>query len=92
VRVRDGDRLEAAAPLDLLGRGVVEQRHTVPHQQPLAERHEQRTLADRERWLRADAGQLELWRHPVPLPCARLGHGGPSLAARGHVLARVLAD
>ena len=58
VRVRDRDRRQPAAALDLVGGLVVEAGDAVPHDEALAERDEQRALADREPRLGADAGQL----------------------------------
>ena len=52
VRVRDRDRRQPAAALDLRGRLVVEARGAVPHHEALAERDEQRALADRQRTAR----------------------------------------
>ena len=93
VRVRDRDRGEPAAALDLGGRVVVEQRHAVPQQVAVAERHEQRALADRELRLGADAGQLAL-AGGSRCVCSR--RSSSSVVQRwpavGDVLALVLAD
>jgi hypothetical protein len=82
----------AAAALDLLGGGVVEQRDAVPQQVRLAERHEQRALADAEPRGGPDPGQALVVADLVGALGAQRRHRRPRLPGLGDVLARVLAD
>jgi hypothetical protein len=92
VRVRDGDRRQASALLDLLRGGVVEQRDAVPQQVGVAEGDEQRALADREVRRRPDADEIALSTDIVRAVGAQLRHRRPLLPARQDVLAGVGAD
>ena len=60
VRMRDGDRLEAAEALDQGHGGVIQQRDAVPQDVAVRRADEQRALADGECRLRADADQARL--------------------------------
>ena len=93
VRMRDRDRREPAAALDLGGGRVVEQRDAVPQQVRVAVGDEQRALADGELRLGPDADEVALRRGS----CSRGRRRRSSsvvhcLAAKPDVLARVGAD
>ena len=91
VRVRDRDRGQPAAALDLVRGGVVEQRDAVPHQVRVAVGDEQRALADREPRRGADADQRALVaelvraaRRPAPRASSSAGpRPGRTGAGRG---------
>ncbi|MFN2627632.1 MAG: hypothetical protein ABR569_03220 [Gaiellaceae bacterium] len=90
--MRDRDRVEAAPALDLGRRFIVEQRDALPEEVGLAVRDEQRSLADRELRLRADARQPAIVADPVAVIDAQLLKRRPALPLLRNVLACVLAD
>ena len=92
VRVRDRDPGEPAAVLDLGRRVLVEERDAVPHQRAAVEGDEQRSLADRQRRVDADAVEAGVVADVVVVACPELLGGRPPLSGLGHVLALVLAD
>ena len=92
VRVRDRDRGEPAAPLDLRRGRLVEQRDAVPQQVGVAVGDEQRALADRECGIGADAGQRALVAELVGVAGGQLGQRRPALPGLRDVLARIEAD
>ena len=93
VRVRDGDRRQPAAALDLLRRRVVEQRDAVP-QHEARRRSGPADRAGRSRsraWCRPRSARSS-GRMLVAVVGAQLGERRPALAVLWDVLALVLAD
>jgi hypothetical protein len=92
VRVGDRDPGQASAVLDLGGRVVVQERHAVPHQRAALERDEQRSLANRQVRIDADAVEPGVVADLVVVGAPQLLGARPPLAGLGDVLALVLAD
>src|SRR5579864_2687382 len=93
MRVGNGDGIDAAETLDHRHSRVVERSNAIPQNIAVVRAHEQRPLADCECGRGTDADDA-----PLVFP-ERVGVGlsqslkrGPGLAARGHVLALLLAD
>jgi hypothetical protein len=89
VRVRDGDRADAAGGIDCGGDRVVDERNAVPEQVL----NEKRALPDSEARLGANPDQSRLQLlDPRAVANAPVGERGPLLAFVTDVLALVAAD
>ena len=93
MRVRDRDRIDAALRLDRTQRRLVDQAHAVPQHVAADAFHQQAALADRERRLDADAGEvLVLLAQHHAMALLQIAKRGPALALPGNILALVGAD
>ena len=92
MRVRDGDRLQAAERADIIDRFAGDQRHAIPHHAAIGLGHQKRALPDRKSRLDGNAGDAEI---VAPDEFATLRHllaREPRLAFPVHELPLVLAD
>src|SRR6267378_7686558 len=94
MRMRERDARDAAHRPDRIDAVGVDVAEAVPEQVARGRSHEQRTLADPDGGLRADADEARL--ELAQLDCVTSGRelveGRPRLAALPHVLALVFAD
>src|SRR3984893_3795545 len=93
VRMGDGDSLQPPERLDQGDGGSIEHRDAIPQHIAIGRRDEERALADRKLWLRADADDARLVLAPgIEMSCRQSLGRRPGLPALGDVLALFLAD
>ena len=92
MRMRDGDRLQAAERADVVDGGAGDQRHAVPHHAAICLPHQQRTLSDRKTRLDADAGKVEIVAPDELSIFRQLLAPEPGLPLPVHKLPLVFAD
>jgi hypothetical protein len=93
MRMRNGDRRDAAEALDQRHGGGVDHGDAVPQHIAAAGAQQKRALADGEGGLRADADHPRLvLPEAVEVAGGERRQGGEGLPLRRHVLPRVVAD
>ena len=92
MRVRNGDRLQAAERADVVDGVAGDQRHAVPHHAAILFAQQQRALPDRKIRLDADAGNAEIVAPGKLVAFRQLFTREPRLALPVHKLPLVFAD
>ena len=92
MRVRNGDRPQAAEGADVVNRLPRNQRQAVPHHTAIGLGHQQRALSDRKTRLDADAGNAEIIAPDELVIFRQFLARNPCLALPVHKLPLVLAD
>ena len=92
MRMRDGDRLQAAERADVVDGFAGDQRHAIPHHAAIGLGHQQRALPDRKTRLDADAGNAEIVAPDELVTLRQFLAREPRLALPVHKLPLVLAD
>ena len=92
MRMRDGDRLQAAERTDVVDGLPGHQRDAVPHHAAIGRGHQQRALPDRKIRLDGDAGNAEIIAPDEFVTFRHLFARKPRLAVPVDILTLVLAD
>ena len=93
MRMRDGDRFEAARRLDPAPRFIVDERHAIPKHIAVRRLHQKRALADGKMRLDGNAGDTVIFLlEAKPVSRTQLLERRPGLAIPADELAIIRAD